>query len=278
MAVSAHINVYREEYIPTFERGQTPLRASCTTEVNVNGKTVNFLVAGSGGATATTRGSNGLITPRSNSNTQTTAVLAEINDLVEGTKFNWDLSQGNQRLIAAQSSAKVIYRKIDQQIIDILDTATVNDSAATMSVSKIATALATLGNANVPIEEEDNMFGLITPSALGYLMQVKEFASSEYVEVKPFAGPARKYRRWMGINWMVHSGLTGVGTASEKCYLYHRSAIGHACQSEMLDVDAGYDGRQKMYWTSASAFAQAALLQNSGVVQMLHNGSNTALS
>ena len=278
MAVAAHINAYREEYVPIFERGESQLRAACVQEVNVSGRDVVFLTAGSGSAEATTRGSNGLITPRSNANTQNTCTLVELNDLVEGTKFTYDLSQGNQRMIAAKTSADVIHRKVDDQIIAQLDTATINDSASVASVSKVMTAVATLGNANVNIGEEDNMFGLITPSFYGYLMQVPEFTKSDYVEIKPFSGAVKRYRRWAGINWIMHSGLTGLGTASEKCYLFHRNAIGHACRTQDLDTDAGYDGRQAMYWTRSSAWAQAKLLQNSGVVQMLHNGSNTALS
>lgn len=278
MAVSAHISAYRQEYIPIFERGESLLRSACTTEVNVTGRDVVFLTAGSGSATASTRGSNGLITPRSNANTLNTATLVELNDLVEGTKFTWDLSQGNQRMIAAKTSSDTIHRAVDDQIITVLDTASINDSAGVMTNAKVQTAIATLGNANVKTEEEDNMFGLITPSAWHYLMQIPEFTRSDYVEVKTFVGPVKRYRRWGGVNWIKHSGLTGLGSASEKCYIFHRNAIGHAMRSADLDIDAGYDGRQAMYWARSSAWAQAKLLQNSGVVQLLHDGSNTALS
>lgn len=278
MSESAFITVYREEYVPAFERGMTNLRMSCTTEAAIDGKTAVFLVAGSGNATATTRGTNGLIPSRNNSNTQLSCTLSELNDLVDGTAFTWDLSQGDQRRIAAESSAKVIYRSMDSQIIAQLDTATINDSASTASLAKVTTALAALGNANVDIQEADNMFGLITPAFMAGLMQLPEFSSADYVDIKPFSGPARKYLRWSGVNWMVHPGLTGVGTSSEKCYLYHRNSIGHAFSGSGIDVAAGKDEKQNQYWTRTSVWAQAKLLQNSGVVQMLHDGSATALS
>ncbi len=275
---AAFMTTYREEYIPTFERRRTRLRESMTTEASIKGNVATFLVAGSGSATATTRGTNGLIPARNNSNTQNSVTLVELNDLVEGTKFTYDLSQGNQRRIAQTNSADVIHRKIDDQIITELDTATINDTASTADLDKVTTALATLGNANVPIQNEDDMFAVVTPAFIKYLMMIPAFASADYVAIKPFDGPAVTYKRWMGVNWIMHSGLTGVGTASEKCYMYHRDAMGHAINLGDLDTAAGYDERQATYWARSSAWAEAGLLQNSGIVQMVHDGSATALS
>lgn len=68
---------YRSEFIATFEQRQTLLRDSVTTEAVIKGNTATFLVAGSGGATAKTRGVNGLIPARADSLTQTSATLAE---------------------------------------------------------------------------------------------------------------------------------------------------------------------------------------------------------
>lgn len=274
MATTAFQTIYRPEYIAVFERGQSLLRQTCVTEANVKGTSAVFLTAGSGGASAVTRGVNGLIPARNNSLTQTTATLTEWHDLPEATRFTTDLSQGDIRRIMQETSVKVLNRKIDDQIIAVLDTAT-NDtgSATTASLALVAKSMAILGNNDVDISDTENLFGLVTPSFMAYLMQAKEFASADYVEVKPFNGPARKMLRWYGINWMTHSGLTGLATSSEKCYLYHKNSIGHAANTAEMQALAGYDERQDFYWARASMFMGAALLQNSGVVQMLHDGS-----
>ena len=47
---------YRQEFIATFEQKQSLLRDTVTTEAVIKGNTATFLVAGSGGATATSRG------------------------------------------------------------------------------------------------------------------------------------------------------------------------------------------------------------------------------
>jgi hypothetical protein len=56
------------------------LRQTTVTETMIEGNQATFLVAGSGGATATTRGINGLIPARADSMTQPVASLTEWHD------------------------------------------------------------------------------------------------------------------------------------------------------------------------------------------------------
>jgi hypothetical protein len=58
--------------------------------------------------------------------------------------------------------------------------------------------------------------------------------------------------------------------------MYHRNAIGHAANTAEMMVEAGYERKQQVSWTNASLYHGAKLLQNSGVVQMLHDGSALA--
>lgn len=274
MATTAFQTIYRQEYIAGFEQSASLLRSTTTTEANVKGNTAVFLVADSGGATAVTRGVNGLIPARSDNNNQNSCTLAEWHDLVQKTNFNVESSQGDQRRLMRETSMKVMNRKIDQDIIAQLDTAT-NDtgSAATASLALVAKAYAILGNLEVPMEEEDNLFAVITPAFHAYLMQIPAFTSADYVEVKPFSGPARRMRRWYGMNWIVHPKLTGVGTASEKCHFYHRSAIGHATNLAEIQAEAGYNNEQDYSWARTTAFMGSKKLQNNGIVQVVHDGS-----
>jgi hypothetical protein len=130
-----------------------------------------------------------------------------------------------------------------------------------------------LGNNDVPVTEEDNMFFVISPHFYAYLMQIPAFTSADYVEVKPFAGPARMYRRWAGFNWIVHPNISGAATAAELCYAFHRSAIGHAANTAGLATPVGYDEEQDYSWARASIYMGSKLLQNSGVVKVTHDGS-----
>ena len=274
MAETAFMKHYREEFIPAFEFGMSMLRAACTTEAVISGNTAEFLVAGTNGAEAVTRGVNGLIPSRADDLNQFTATLQEWHDKPRRTRFNIFGSQGQGRRIMQQGTIKVMNRKIDKDIISQLDTATLTTGAAeTASLEMVVKAQTVLGNNEVDVEDEENMFALATPAFRGYLMQVKEFASAEYVEVKPLVGPVRKYRRWAGLNWMFHPQLTGVGTSAEKCYMFHRDSIGHAFDTEGMKASAGYNEEDDYYWARTSSFMGSKLLQNSGVIQMLHDGS-----
>lgn len=280
MTVQAAQTQYRQEYVAAFEEGQSWLRSTAVTEFQKKGNSAVFLVAGTGGATAVTRGQNGLIPARTPSNSQLTATLSEWHDLQQLTDFDIFASQGDQRRIMQDGSVKVINRKIDADIIAQLDTATIDTGAsATASVAMVMKALAYLGDTGeVPVQEEDNMFGLITNGFWAYMMQTTEFANGEYVDVKPYVGPSRRMFRWAGVNWIRHPNLSGVGTSTEKCYIYHRNAIGHAMDKDSVETMIGYDGEHHYSWARATGYFGSKLLQNTGVVQLKHDGSAFALS
>ncbi len=279
MSDTAFQTQYRQEFVLGFEDRQSVLRATTTQEAVIKGNQAVFDVVDSGQAAAITRGVNGLIAARADNNTQNTVILQEWHDLVRKTNFNIFASQGDQRRLMQMTNMSVINRKMDDIIIAELDTATQDTGAAAQaSIDMVVYATTILGNNFVDISDEDNIFGLISPAFNGYLMQTPEFASADYVEVKPFSGPARRFRRWMGVNWIVHprlSGSVGAGStgATELCYLYHRNALGCAVDTAGLDTVVGYDQEQAYSFSRVSIHIGAKLLQNAGVVQMKHDGS-----
>lgn len=279
MATTAFQTQYRQEFIAGFEEKQSLLRSAVVTESVIKGNTATFLVADSGSASAVTRGVNGLIPARSDSLTQTSATLAEWHDLVQKTGFNIFASQGDQRRIMQETAMGVINRKIDADIIAALDTATIDTGTTqTASVALVAKALGYLGNSEVPIQEVDNMFGVVTPGFWAYMMQNTEFASGDYVEQKLFSGAVKKFWRWFGVNWIMHPNLTGVGTSTEKCYVFHKTAIGHAIDKNGIQSPVGYDEEQDYSWARCSVYMGTAKLQNTGIVQIKHDGSAFALT
>src|SRR3990167_7352413 len=229
MADTAFQTQYRQELVSAFEEGMSWLRQTTVTESVIKGNQAVFLVGGSGGATAVTRGVNGLIPARADDLTQNTCSLTEWHDLVRKTRFNIFASQGDQRRLMQETTRKVLNRRIDADVVAQLDTATANlGAAATFSLSVAAKAITTLGENEVPAEEVDKMWAVATPAVRGYIMQLPEATKIDYVDIKMLVGPARRVMRWAGFNWIFHPNLTGVGTASEKCYFYHQDAIGSA--------------------------------------------------
>ncbi len=280
MADTAFQTQFRQEFIHGFEQKRSIVRDSVTTEAMVKGNQATFLVADSGGADAVTRGTNGRIPGRSDNLTQPTAVLKEWHDKVERTGFNLFASQGDGRRIMQATSMAVINRKIDQDIIDQLNTAT-NDtgSAGTATLTMVGKSKTILGNNEVPFD--GMIYGLITPAFYHYLtISVPQFASADYVTRKPIDGQSgaewgdeQGYYEWYGVKWIVHPKLPGVGTNAEKCFLYHKSSVGHAAPSDLIQTSAGYNDEHDYSFARCTAYMGGKLLQNSGVVVMNHDGS-----
>ena len=170
-----------------------------------------------------------------------------------------------------QTTMGVLNRKVDADIIAALENGTQDTgAAANMSLEMAMYGLTILGNNDVPMDS--NITCAITPAAFAYLMQTKEFTSVDYVNSKPFQNAIQQFR-WAGINWIVHSGLSGKGTNAEKCIMYHKSAIGHACDTQTISTAVGYNEEQDYSFARATAYMGSKLLQNSGVVILNHDGS-----
>lgn len=263
-----------------FEQGMSLLRHAVTPEAVIKGNQATFLVADSGGATATSRGLNGRIPSRADNLNQYTATLVEWHDLVERTSFNIFASQGDGRQIMQRTTLKVINRKRDQDILGELQNGTNTTGAAvTASLALVTKAWTILGNNEVPMEEEDNLFFVVSPAFAAYLLQIPEFTKSTYVDVAilskemPGTSITRKFRRWAGFNWIVHPNIVGKGTNQEFCFAFHRDAIGHAMNTGEVQALAGYHERQDFSWARTTAFMGSKLLQNKGIVVVKHDGS-----
>ena len=279
MADTAFQIQYRQEFIAAFEQKQSLLRDTVTTEAVIKGNQAVFLVAGSNASTAVSRGVNGQIPARADNLTQNTCTLLEWHDLVRKTGFNVFASQGNQRAIMQMTTMAVLNRKIDDVIIDELNTATVTIGGATTipNVSLFQNARVKLSNASVPWDS--NITLLCQPSFLAYLEQAPEFSNADYVNMRPYAGDDASWRdtpmayKWRNVLIIEHPNLAGKGTSSEKSWLYHKSAIGHAMDTSGLQSPVGYDDEQDYSWARASCFMGAKVLQTAGIVEITHDGS-----
>ena len=279
MSDTAPQTQYRQEFIAGFEQRQSLLRDTVTTEAVIKGNTAVFLVADSGSADAVTRGANGLIPARSDNNVQNSCSLSEWHDLVRKTGFNIFISQGNQRQIMQETSLGTLNRKIDDQITTVLNTGTVTvgSSSTLPSVSLFQNSRVKLSNASVPWDS--NITLLCQPSFLAYLEQAPEFASADYVNVRPYSGDEPSWRdrpqayKWRNALIIEHPNLPGKGTSSEISFLYHKTAVGHAAATDGLNTDIGYIGEHDYSYARATMFMGAVLLQNSGVVVITADGS-----
>jgi hypothetical protein len=276
MAATAYATIYRDEWIAGYERAQSKLRSTVSTDAMVNGREAVFLIATSN-REAVTRGPNGLIPAAVDDLTQSTLTLSEWHDLPQRTRFNIFTGQSDQREIMQRTSRNVINRHVDDVIIDALNTGTIEanttGTATTMSKGLVNRARTMLRNADV---SDGRLFGLLTPAAWAYLSDLPSFTSVDYVNEKVLVEGGQEWARWMGITWTEHTGLPGVGTADATLFIYDSNAIGHAIATGDIQALAGYNEEQDYSWARTTVFDGAKLLQNAGVVKIHHD--DTALS
>lgn len=277
MTVQASKQMYKDEFIAAYEQQRSLLSSAATKESLSSGLTVTWLIAGSGGAGAVTRGQNGQIPYFTPSNTQVSATLVEKHAPFELTGFDIFASQGNQRQIMQDASMSVIRRDQDLTILTELANATQDYGSGPLDLATVATTRAVMGQNYVDTSNPDDMFWIISPMAEAFLMQIPEFTSADYVSISPMeGGPGKNYRRWMGSNWIVSPLVTGVGTSSEVMYHYHRGALGYASNVGEENIAIGYDEKQDASWSRATIFHASKILQNGGIIKVGHDGSAAA--
>ena len=254
------------------------MRDTTTTEAVIKGNTAVFLVADSGGATATTRGVNGRIQGRADNNEQNSCTLVEYHDKVEKTGFNIFASQGNQKLIMQLSSMGVINRTMDDNVLDVLAGATVTTGAAApLTVGLFSKAQATLGASKVPWD--GNITLVCSPAALGVLQLAPEFSNAEYVNVKtnvddPSWRDKPQAYRWRNVLIIPHPMLANTSSpASEYAYMYHKAAVGHAANVGDVQSVVGYNSEDDYSFARTTIFMGSKLLQNDGIVKIPHDAT-----
>lgn len=276
---SALQTTYRQEIVNGFDKTVSVLRDTVTTNFMDKGGSAVFLVSNTSSQVARTRGLNGLIPADPLSLDQNTATLVPWHKLVTVSDFNMFASQGNLADPMKAAVMNALNRKIDDDIIAALASATLTTGATgvTASVALIQKARGILGGQRVP--NDGNLTLLATPAMISYLMQAPEFANSQYVTARPYVdgkpayGDMRMAYKWAGMTVIEDPTLSGIGTNAEKCYLYHKSAIGQALNKNALEFDMDFNREQKYSWANCTAFIGTKILQTTGIVQIVHDGS-----
>ena len=278
-SISALQNVYREEFIKGFDKTESVLRDTVTTEYMSKGGAAIFLVSDTINMYAQSRGVNGLIPANPLALTQNTATLVPWHRLETASDFNIFISQGNLPEMLRVAVMAALNRQVDNDIILGLDTSTTVISAGgPMTIATATKAQGILGANKVP--DDDQLTFLITPAARTYLMQTTEFTNSLYVEEKPYADGGlpifnnkKQVYRWAGVKVIVDPTLPGAGTSAAHCYMYHKNAIGQAINKQEIEYFTGFNEEQGYSYAKATMFMGTKVLQTNGIVVITHDDS-----
>lgn len=274
MAIStidlAFVKQYESEVHEAYQRMGSKLRGTVRTKNGIVGSSAYFPVTGKG--TATTKGRHGEIPAMNVDHSSVECTLqdwyaGEWVDRLDELKINID-----ERGIAARAGAYALGRKTDALLIEQLDAASpvvsgsgdLADSAG-FTKAKALAAVETLNTADVP--DDGQRFGVVSPAGWTDLMGLPEFTSSDYVGAdQPYAAAmGAQARRWLGVTWLMHTGLTL--STYRYCYVYHRTAIGHAIGLDVTS-DITWHGDRASHFINNMMSQGAKLIDGTGTVRV----------
>lgn len=282
----AFIRAYESDVHLLFQRMGGYLRGCVRFKPDVLGKSTTFQKLGKG--MATTKARHGVITPM---NQDHTAVECTLSDFYAGDwvdKLDEAKTNIDERMAIAKSGAFALGRKVDDQIITSLDGT--SQTIVTVTVTSYAAIrnglIEMVENMNeLDVPDDGERYGLLTPRLWSQAMTVKEFASSDWVGPNGMAftegvptGTAR-FKEWMGVKWRMHTGLPGVGTATAKSFVWHKSAVGYAtgkfagniASAESVAADITWHGDRAAHFVNHMMSGGAVLIDDSGVIEANSN-------
>lgn len=270
--------MYRDMFVTGFEQSRSILRPTVTTEAMVKGISATFLVTGTNSSGMVERGVDGMIPARTRTDSQVTVTLKELHDRQTETSFNIFTGQSDRVRIMQESGMRTAEKQIDADILTALDSATNtwNSGSAVVPTKGILVDIISDLYEN-EVDENEPISAVWTPKAFARLQTIAEITSADYVNDKRYAGMTWRPFRWAGAMHYMSNRLPGKGTSTAKCFVYAKSAIGHAIDTAGIQTDIGYNGEHDYSYARHTLFHAAKILQNSGIVEVTYNDT-TAFS
>lgn len=277
---NSFITQYEAEVKAVYQRQGAILRPTVRTRDNVIGASCVFQKVGTG--TATVKARHGAITPMNQDHTALTCTLVDFYagdwvDRLDEAKLNID-----ERMVIAEGGAMALGRKVDSQIITELNNTT--QAAANWTVSSIAairnsaiTQLQKLYSNDVP--NDGNIFAAVGPKTWAFLMTVDEFKRADYIGANglPYVdgAPIMRFKDWMGVKWVVHTGILNVGLSTATALMWHKQSLGYAtgafagnvASNGAIAADITWHGDRAAYFVNHMMSGGAKLIDDLGVIK-----------
>lgn len=258
------VNLYIADVHQAYQQKGSKLRNTVRLKENVQGAKCVFQKSGKGAAGKKTRHGN---VPMMNVNRSTASCTledwyaAEYIDKLDELRTNTD-----ERLVAANSGAWALGRKIDELLITKMDTTSsvIAASDAGLTKDKILKAFGLLNASDVP--DDGNRFAIVGPDQWNELLDIQEFKSSDFSGDKYPWLKGTESRTWLGITWMFHTGLPEE-SGNRNCFIYHRGAVGLA-EGHGIKAYVDWVPEKAAHLVDHMLSAGACLIDADGVVEI----------
>lgn len=268
---------FYDEFKVDFEREKSTLKQTVRSDGLPKAKTLQFDVIDTSDE-ATSRQRDGKIPISQMDQSVVTTDLLEHFKKFTIDDFDAFRANPNVRAMQIRKAIGSTNRAVDAQIVASLDaTSNVVNSGTAIdfgAYGKILDWTTQLWNNDV--QNEGNIWGVVTPNAWAQMMTIDQFINADYVDAKSVENGIKTagYKRWLGVNWLTHTGLTGRGTSAAKCYLYDMDAIGHADDGEP-ETMVGYDDTEDQHFCWARVRHAAVAILTRGIYRAVHDDTAT---
>lgn len=261
---NSFIKHFEAEVHNAYQQQGSKLQSTVRSKNGVKGASTTFQVIGT--AVAGTKTRNAQIATSDVSHAPVECTLTDYYsgqwiDSLDEMKLGHD-----ERKAMAQVGAYALGRKTDDLIIEALNKATQTVGAASEGLTKerIMDAFTLLNKNDVP--DDGERYGLLSPDAWNQLMSIEEFSNANYVgDAYPFL-TGSETRKWMGIVWIMHTGLPTTDNA-DTCFIYHKTAVGHASGQD-IKTDITWHGDYAAHFVNNMMSQGACLIDDKGVIKM----------
>lgn len=261
----AFVKNFQGEVHQAFQRMGSKLRNTVRTKNNIVGSSTVFQTVGKG--TASTKARHGKVPVM---NVDHGTVEFQIYDYYAGDWIDsLDELKTNvaERHVVAEAGAYALGRKTDELIIDALATGTntVGDYTTGLTKNLVLGAFESLNGQDVP--DDGQRFGVVGPHQWNELLNLQEFSDALYVgDLHPWL-KGTESRKWLGIVWIMHTGLPLASSTHRDAFIYHKTAIGHASGAD-VKTDVTWHGDRAAFFANNMMSQGAGLIDNNGVVKI----------
>lgn len=261
---ASFIKHFEADVHTSYQQQGSKLKNTVRSKNNVKGASTTFQVIGA--MTAGTKTRNAQITAAGVTHAPVECTLTDYYagdwvDRLDEIKVGHD-----ERKALACAGAYALGRKTDELIITALSgaTQTVGEATEALTKERILSAFTVLNNKDVP--DDGERYALVSPEQWNQLLSIEEFSSADYVgEAYPMLTGSES-RKWMGIVWIMHTGLPKTDTG-HTCFIYHKTAVGHASGQD-IQTDISWHGDYAAHFVSNMMSQGACLIDPNGVVKM----------
>ncbi len=247
-----------------YQQMGTKLRSTVRSKSGIVGASTTFQKVGKG--IASTKSRHGIV-PVMNLNHEPVECLLQDYyagdwvDALDELKTNVD-----ERRVVASAGAYALGRKTDELIIGAMAqaTASTGDYSTKLTKDLILGAVEILNTKDVP--DDGRRFAVVGVQQWNQLLAMDEFVSADYVgDSNPLIN-GFETKKWLGITWVLYNGLP-LSSNERDCFIYHASAIGHACGQEVKS-DITWHGERAAHFISNSMSQGAVLIDGDGIVRV----------